>query len=342
MKAEIVDQLDFSEYEELLQNNEQSTFYTSKKHLNFLDIIKVKPSFITVREKNKLLGVLPFFSKKEIYGTVINSLPFFGSYGGTITKNYECEKIILDEFNIFNKENDILSAVIIDNPFYQKSEIYKKYFEYHTIEERLIQATNLKNKSEIEIWKNFEKRVRWSIKKSEKNEIKIEIESSNEHMKKFYELHKNSMESKEGRAKPFNIFEKILKNFTPSEDFDIFVAKKDHQSIAYVLIFYFKNFAEYYLTAYDPRFLSYQSTSNLIWNSMKKSISKGIEYYNFGGTWKTQTDLYRFKRGWNTSDFNYNYFIYRDLDKIKDIGIENILKKYEYFYICPINEIRND
>ena len=338
-----MNELDFSEYEDLVQNTNESTFYCSKNHLNFLEITGAKSQFITIHENKKLVGVLPFFSKKEKYGTVINSLPFFGSYGGTITKNKEYDKKILEELNRINKENDIISTVIIDNPFNQKAEIYKKYFKSHIIEKRLTQATILKNKSDDTIWQSFEKRVRWSVKKSEKNGIKIITENNNEnHLKKFYELHEESMKMKGGRPKPVNIFERILKNFKPSEDFDIFVAQKENQSIAYVLIFYFKNFAEYYMPAYDPNFLSYQSTSHLIWHSIKKSISKGIEYYNFGGTWKNQNNLYRFKRGWNADDFNYNYFIYRDLEKIKEIGMNNIMKKYEYFYISPLNEIKND
>ncbi len=341
MFSEISSSIDYNEYENLVNNTKNSTFYNSKNHLKFLEsIIKIKPNFIIVKENNKLIGAMPFFEKKEKYGIVINSLPFFGSYGGTISNETRIDEKIINELNDLIKNKDILSSVIIDNPFYPKNKIYEENIIFNVSEKRLIQSTPLKNKNQDEIWKKFDKRVRWSIKKSEKNDIKI-ISGNNDklHMKKFYELHVNSMKMKGGKSKPKNIFEIILKEFTASKDYDIFVAMKGAQSIAYILVFYHKDYAEYYLPAYDPEFLSLQSTSQLIWESMKIAQNKKISNYNFGGTWKTQTDLYRFKKGWNAKDFDYRYFINRNLDEIRKIGIEKIVDKYEYFYICPFDEI---
>ena len=235
----------------------------------------------------------------------------------------------------------IFSWIFFDNPFHNKNQIYEKKFIFHTSEERLIQCAVLKNKTNEMIWKNLEQRTRRSIRKSEKNDIKILIENINQiHMKKFYQLHVNTMKMKDGKYKPKNFFPAILKNFEPEKEYDIFIAMMGDKPIAYLLVFYYKNFAEYYLPAYDPEFLSLQATSHLIWESMKKAQNKKIDYYNFGGTWKNQEELYRFKRGWAANDFNYKYFIFRDLDRIKEAGLKEILKKYEYFYVCPFNDIK--
>jgi len=342
MISEIINSIDYNEYDDLVNNTNYSTFYHSKNHIKFLEsILGIKPNFITVKEDNELVGVMPYFEKKEEYGIIINSLPFFGSYGGAISNNSNVVEKLVEELNLVNKENDVLSSVIIENPFNNKNEIYEKKFIFHTSEERLIQSTVLENKTDGEIWNDLEKRVRWSIKKSEKNHIKILTENTSEiHMKKFYDLHVNSMKVKGGRPKPEKIFSVILKNFEPGKEYDIFIAMMGDRPIAYLLVFYYKNFAEYYLPAYDPEFLSLQATSHLIWESMKKAQNKKIDYYNFGGTWKNQEELYRFKRGWAANDFNYKYFIFRDLDRIKEAGLKEILKKYEYFYVCPFNDIK--
>lgn len=343
MISEIISSIDYNEYDFLTNKTNFCTFFHSKNHIHFLEsILEIKSKFITVREKNELVGVLPYFEKKEKYGIVINSLPFFGSYGGIISNKLEIQKMIIKELNSINKENDILSSVIIDNPFNVKNKIYDKELIFHTSDKRKVQCTILKNRTNDDLWTSFEKRVRWSVKKSQKNNIKILIKNTDEfHTKNFYQLHVNSMKTKGAKPKPQNLFSTIFKNFKSGTDYDIYVAFKENQPIAYLLIFYYNNFAEYYLPTYDPKFLSLQSTSHLIWYSMKKSMEKGIEFYNFGGTWKNQKDLYRFKRGWNARDFEYNYFIFRDIERIKEIGIENILKKYEYFYICPFDELEN-
>ena len=41
-----------------------------------------------------------------------------------------------------------------------------------------------------------------------------------------------------------------------------------------------------------------QSTSLLIWESIQASLRKKISYYNFGGTWPNQSELYLFKPDW--------------------------------------------
>ena len=342
MLSEIVSSIDFSEYDYLIKNTKFSTFYHSKNHIKFLEtVLGLKSNFIIIKEKNELIGVMPYFEKKDKYGIVINSLPFFGSYGGAISNKLMIDEKLVEELNYINKNKDVLSSVIIDNPFHNKNQIYEKKFIFRTSEERLIQCTVLKNKTNEMIWKNLEQRTRRSIRKSEKNGIKILIENINQiHMKKFYQLHVNTMKMKDGKYKPKNFFPAILKNFEPEKEYDIFIAMMGDKPIAYLLVFYYKNFAEYYLPAYDPEFLSLQATSHLIWESMKKAQNKKIDYYNFGGTWKNQEELYRFKRGWAANDFNYKYFIFRDLDRIKEAGLKEILKKYEYFYVCPFNDIK--
>ncbi len=343
MNAEIISSIDFSEYDEFVKKSNFSTFFHSKNHIKFLEsILGIKASFATVRENKELVGIMPFFEKKGEFGSIINSLPFFGSYGGPISNETKIDEKLLEKMNLVNKENDVLSSVIIDNPFYNKTDTFRKKFVFQVEENKMIQCTNLKNKSSDQIWANFEKRVRWSVRKGEKNGINIQIENENEsHLKKIYELHENSMKMKGGRPKPKNLFSIILKNFESGKDYDILIATKNNNPIAYVLVFYYKNFAEYYLPVYDPEYFSLQPTSYLIWQSIKKSIENNIEYYNFGGTWKNQKELYLFKRGWDADDLYYNYYIFRDIEKIREIGIENIAKKYEYFYISPFDEIKN-
>lgn len=339
MNSEIIQNIDYSDYEDFMKNN-FSSFYHSKNYILFLkDLLKIDPFFIQVKEKNETISMMPFFMKKSKHGIVINSLPFFGSYGGIVSNN-DCTKSILDELNNFNLENDILSSVIIPNPFLQDESMYENYYSYDFKDPRLIQCLDLNNKSENELWNSFEQRVRRAVRKSQKLSIAVtNPELTDEVIDEFYKMHVTEMQSKGGKIKPKDFFQKIKEHFIIHRDYEIFCANANEKNLSYLLVFYHNNFVEYYMPAYTSESKNTQSTSLLIWNSIKSSLIHGINYYNFGGTWKNQPELYKFKRGWNSSDFKYNYYINCDLAKIKEIGIDEISKNYEFFYIVPFEQI---
>lgn len=340
MKIEIESNIDLEEFNDFIQSNQNATFYHTKKHICFLsDILKLDPYFVTVRQNNSLLGTLPFFVKNGKHGKVVNSLPFFGSYGGMICLT-DCQKPILECMNFFNKENDVLSSTIIDNPFFPNDKFYDKYYNFTIKENKKAQCLKLANKSDNMVWNDFEQRVRRAVRKSQKLDIKVTTTSlTDEIISEFYKMHKSEIESKNGKIKPIDFFYIVRKNFIADIDYNVYVAKQNNENISFLLVFYDKQFAEYYMPAYDTNKKYTQSTSLLIWESIQNSIKRNIQFYNFGGTWKNQHELYRFKRGWNSSDFYYNYYIYCNLDIIKKIEFNELLTNYDYFYIVPFNKI---
>jgi len=329
------------EYNELMNCN-SSTFYQSSKHLKFLEqILQVNAEFIVARENNELIGVMPIFCKKSKLGTVINSLPFFGSYGGIISKKMEVKKNILNFINEYNRKNNILASVIISNPF-ESSEIYDKHYEFVDRVERIIQCVNLNNNSEKNVWEKFEQRVRRSIRKAEKNLVTIEYsEPTKEIVEDFYNYHVENISAKHGSIKPKEFFTCVKENFANSKDYDILTAKYESKPIAYLLVFYFKSHTEYYMPAYDIQNSNLQGSSLLIWESIKKSLAMNMKYYNFGGTHRIQDSVYNFKKGWGTNDFNYNYYIYSDLDRLEEIGKEDLKRNFKNFYVYNYNKISN-
>lgn len=340
MRVSIEDKINFDNYTEFIKKYEFSTFYHSEKFLKFLEnLLKTNSKYVIASNGNQIVGVLPFFEKKSSYGKVVNSLPFFGSYGGIISESNDVKKEILEEFNSYNKKNDILSSVIISNPFDSLKDHYEKYFSFNTKEERRIQCIDLKNETKEHLWTLVEQRVRRAIRKSEKNNVSVIESSSDDVIDKFYRLHKKTMEEKNAKPKSYEFFNNLKKNFEENENYNIYVAKKDDELIAFLLVFYFNSFTEYYIPVFNYELRNLQPTSILIWKSLERSIEKKIRYYNFGGTWSDQNELYLFKRGWNANDISYNYYIYRDLDRINDLGLDTIKNNFENFYVTKYDEI---
>jgi len=342
MRTEIVDELDYDAYENFIKESNDSTFYHSIKHLQFLNqILQLSPEFVVARNENEIIGVMPFFSKKSSGGVVVNSLPFFGSYGGLVSKSIEAEKSILEYMNNYNKENDILSSVIIVSPFVKRNELYQQNYVHNLKENRLAQCLTISEKSESLLWECFEQRVRRAIRKSIKYGVKLRKLKPNEtDMKNFYDMHKRDMESKNGKPKPPEFFKSLRENFAYGNDYEIFAASINDTDIAYLLVFYYGQFTEYYMPAYDAELKNLQATSLLIWESIKESIKRKSFYYNFGGTWKNQNELYLYKRGWSATDFPYVYYIYGDISRAREIGLQEIKNQYPYFYVFPYEEIQ--
>jgi len=330
-----------NEYDEFIKNN-SCTFYQSPKHLNLLEnLLGIKTKFIAAIENEKLVGVLPFFQKKTKFGDVINSLPFFGSYGGVISNKKDVKKSIIDFLNDYNKENEVLSSVIISNPF-EHTEIYEKYYRFHEKEDRMVQCTKFDNMSDVDLWNNFEQRVRRSVRKAEKNSVFIEYASlSDELLDDFYNTHISNFSSKDGTTKPKEFFTLLKENLIIGKDYDILIAIHDSKPIAYLLIFYFKFFTEYYMPAYNIEKSSLQGTSLLIWESMKKSLTNNIKYYNFGGTHMDQKSLYNFKKGWGANDFHYKYYVYGDLTRINELGRDILKENFKNFYVYNYGKLSN-
>ncbi len=330
-----------NEYDEFIKDV-SSTFYQSAKHLKFLEkILKIKTEFIVAKDDNIMVGVMPFFSKKTKFGTVINSLPFFGSYGGIISNENEAKKNILKFLNQYNQESDILSSVIISNPF-KNTDVYEKHFKFIDKSERLIQCLNLKNNIEENLWNGFEQRVRRGIRKAKKNMVTVEhSEPTDKLLKKFYNHHVKNISIKNGAIKPKGFFKEVIENFKIKEDYGILTAKYKSEPIAHLLVFYFKSFTEYYMPAYDVEKSNLQGTSLLIWESIKHALTKKMEFYNFGGTHKKDDSLYNFKKGWNTVDLHYNYYTYANLEKLEEIGKEELKTVFDYFYVYNYNKILN-
>lgn len=332
--------IDKNDYTNFLKNT-PSTFYHTMNHLRFLEeLLHLKVKFVITQEDSTIKGILPFFIKESSLGSVVNSLPFFGSYGGVLTESEYIAKDILDEFNQFIKKNNVISATIISNAFNTNKLLYEKNFSHNIIEQRRIQCINLQNLSEKDLWNSLEQRVRRSIRKSLKENLEFSKTTlTDETISNFFELHQKEMNSKGGKPKPIEFFYTVKNNFSIENDYDVFEIKKNNKPISYLLVFYHYPFVEYYMPAYDSEFKNSQSTSLLIWESLKLSIKKNYHFYNFGGTWFDQPELHRFKRGWNADDYLYDYYVKADVKKIKDIGIEKLLSDFSYFYIVPFNKI---
>lgn len=354
MKIKLLDTIAGADsYTNMLYNCSKSMFFHSIPYQNLLkDFLESEPCYLIAKENDRVVGAIPSFLKvNKKYGNIINSLPFFGSNGGVLVNsrlNYEekmkIKKELLKEFNNLALEKDCILSTIITSPFDNDVSFYEENLGYKFKDERIGQITDFgsKNTSDIEnkiMYNIVEKRNRAAIRRPIKNNIIVE--SSND-FNPLYEMHNDNISSKGGIVKPKSFFQKILNHFK-EEEFDLMYAKKEDKIIAGLLLFYFKDTVEYYTPALDVMYAKEQGTSLLIFEEMKKAIKNGYRYWNWGGTWKTQEGVYKFKRGWGAKDYPYYYYTsqHENIDNILELHPQDLIKEYKWFYVLPFNELKD-
>ena len=334
-------------YEKFLQEHKGALFNHSLKYRNFLrnTLEDSEDLYILAYQDDQIIGILPIFLKRFLDGkSVINSLPFFGSHGGILIANNinnssHIKKILLDKLFDIANEKKAISLTIVDNPTAVETEFYESYFKKQPSDKRISQITDISvlNKDDVdnELMAKFHYKTRNMVRKSLKSGFSIQTLQTVEAFKVLHGLHSQNMKAIDGKEKPFFVFENIQKIFEAEKDYHIYFAKKNNEIAAGLLIFYYKDYCEYFTPVINQKYRSEQPLSLLIFKAMQDAARRGYLYWNWGGTWLTQDGVYLFKKRWGAKDQVYNYF-----NKIFNLYyIEHSEKSIidnSYFYIYPI------
>jgi hypothetical protein len=344
------------DYEFFLHSGQESLLYSSLKYRNFLQKILVNSQdyYLLAYDSGRLVGALPSFVKRHpIYGNVLNSLPFYGSNGGIIISPQAShpEKVkqeLLDAFNCLASQESVVVSTIISNPLDSDVNFYESHCSYTFRDERIGQLIDLPtNTSNHDIISEmlmglFHQKTRNCVRKAQKSEIYIYHSDSLASLQALADLHQENILAIGGIPKPWSVFTAIRETFIYDRDYRIYLAKKDEQIIAGLLVFFYNRTAEYYTPATLASYRIYQPMSLIIYEAMLAAIKRGCLYWNWGGTWLTQTGVYNFKSRWGTKDKPYFYYIkeYDNYSSLRQLTTKQILAEYPYFYVLPFNVLQ--
>ncbi len=336
MEVRLLRRQDYERYESFLFNIEESLLYYSTKYKELLEeYLQVDSEYLIAVDNNEIFGILPLMKKSGKYGTIINSLPFYGSNGGVLATTNKAHRLLVDEYNKLIE--DVSASVYITNPLRDNS----KRVNYDLLDMRIGQWTFIGYKEDIEgnIMKSYHSKTRNMVRKAIKEDVKVEI--NNFQIGFLYETHYENITSIGGKPKERRFFELIEKHFDAGKDYNIYVAMLNGKKIGALLLFYYNQTVEYFTPAVVSRYRSYQPNSLMIYQAMIDAAQKGYKWWNWGGTWLTQEGVYRFKRKFGAVDKEYRYFIKINNSNIYNSTKEELLKEYENFYVIPFSKLRN-
>ena len=65
-----------------------------------------------------------------------------------------------------------------------------------------------------------------------------------------------------------------------------------------------------------------------------------VRYWNWGGTWASQTTLYFFKQRWGAVDRPYRYYTRVFNRELLNATPAQLLKEYPYFFVAPFDRLQ--
>lgn len=281
--------------------------------------------------------ILPLLTRDGPLGRVANSLPFFGSHGGP----FAVDSLKLNKSELlFDLENRIRSecyssVTVVENPFspLSDSEISSLSF-LQEVDSRVSQVTHWVKEdspSDDSLMEMFHPKTRNAIRKGLKRCGDITDSSEDAEVFDFLvQEHRLSIERLLGQPKERFVFERLRTDL--SDYFRIYAARTNEgELVSALLLLEFGETIEYFTPVIKYEYRESQILSALIYTIMLQKFQDNFRYWNWGGTWKSQLGVYRFKNRFGATDREYRYFNWCD-EKVSEASTSELLNEYPYWF----------
>jgi len=333
----IIDRLPFKDGLVTAEYASISKDYYNNEPLLF--VYKEGENFLTYFFIKRRINSLPFISKndlKEAYFDIIS--PEYGGPMGYFEENVAQEKIISNffkEFNLFCKKNNIVTEFCRLNPF---NPLLNTLVLLGGAEKnRNLVCIDLKQEKE-QIWRNFRKGARCSIKKAQKSGVEIKQEKSKEYIDKMYEIYTKTMQRRQALEEYFHskvFFELLVDRL--KDKIELFVADYKNRIIGSSLFLVYGDVCHYFFSGTDGDYFNLYPNNLILNEAIFWAKDKGFKIFHLGGGYQPNDSLFNFKLSFSktTADFYtyskvHNEDIYKLLCQAKDrhdkLNKENNLK----------------
>lgn len=322
-----------AEYEAYLATHPASLLYYGLKYRRFLeDLLDCESSYWIAHEDDQITGILPAMTKPGPAGRVINSLPYYGSNGGVLASSHSSEVALVQKFEELASASDVVSATWISHPYINSAIIPSHDLQ----DERISQITPLVDDRQI-LLERIDGSARRNIKKAQSEGITVRVQ--NDAFEFLEKAHRAGMASIAGNAKSGDFFRKVPLYFEADRDYRIYVAEREGNLCAALLLFYFNRTVEYYTPATLESERAAQPMALILLNAMLDGAAQGFARWNWGGTWLSQDGVGRFKQKWGATSNPYRYYTKINRPDIKKYAPKELIRSYPGFYVIPFSAL---
>jgi hypothetical protein len=303
--------------------------------------------YLLALRDREIVGALPYFVLAHPrFGSVINSLPWYGSHGGCqVARDApEARAALLTSFRDIVAAPSVTFATAVLTPLETAHvDAYATALNATTTDHRIGQITELPaSGSDVEgqLEAICLQKTRNLVRKSRHQGFALAVADNDDGWRFLYDTHLENMAAIGGRAKPLAHFE-ALRATIPQAWRQMLEVRLDNVPVASLLLLRFNRTVEYVTPVIKHEFRSMQPLSYAIWHGMLAAVRDGFRYWNWGGTWASQTTLHHFKAGWGARDRPYQYVIHATDNALKlwQECRRDLIEAYPYYFLYPYDAV---
>lgn len=325
-------------YDDLLDRHDDALIYHSLQYRGLLvELLGCTAEYLVASDSGELRGALPLMWARDPLdgGRVLNSLPYYGSNGGVVADTREVAEALLDAYDERAGDATTLAATLVENPF---GELPRD--PLHVVrDERISQVTALPEPGAGRgQWSDsVDSSARRNVRRARSAGYVVERDASA--AATLHRIHVENMRAVGGLAKEARFFELLPSHFQEGADYDIYVARAGDRVDAALLIFWRNVTAEYFTPAIAHEARSGQPMAAILAEAMADAVARGIRRWNWGGTWLSQTGVYRFKRKWGAAERRYTYYTQLNDRDLLRCAPEELRSRFPNFFVVPFNAL---
>ncbi len=337
---------DHNAYQAFLDTCPAATLYHGLPYKDLLmACVEAQVDYALAWRNSQVVGALPTMTRAGPCGQVINSLPFFGSHGDIIATDPVAVPVLEAWFRSKLDEPGVATATVISNSFKLSNIVHaqKNRWAGAALQDQRIGQWTLLDTDTPDmpfastLFSKIHSSARRNIRKAEREGVQVSVE--NNAIGFLETCHLENMVAINGKSKPVAFFDALRDVLRPDKDYRIYVARHNGMPIAALLVFFFKQFADYIMPVTLSSARPLEPMSVILLQAMCDAQKEGRRLWNWGGTWLTQTGVYRFKKKWGAIEAPYAYHVYIQDKRILEQSAESLTADYPYFYVVPFSAL---
>jgi len=320
--------------EAFLRRCPEAMLYHSPKYRSLLvELLKCRPLGAAVVDGDELAGLAMVMEANGQYGSVLNSLPFFGSHGGLLARSDRARRVLSEWYRDLVASDGIAAATMVENPLAPGKSI--DGVEGQFTDERIGQLTPLTadKASPDVLMASLHSKTRNMVRKARSSDISVSTDAGQ--LEALAHIHFENMRVMSASPKPDRFFKLVPQLFNEGDEWQCWVGRRDGKVAAALLVFHFNGVTEYFTPAVREEDRASQALSLVIFEAMRDSAQRGMRWWNWGGTWRSQQSVYRFKSRWGTIDMPYRYCAVVRNRALLSLSPAELLAAYPSFYVLP-------
>lgn len=294
--------------------------------------------YLVALEGGETRGILPLMWTGDPEGRVWNSLPYYGSHGGVLADSAPARDALLEAYAEIVTDDGTLASTVSSNPFIADPGPPPRH---NVVDRRVSQQTPIDFNDDVEqqVMAAIEGSARRNVRKAERSGIAADVDPGA--MSDLARIHRENILSIGGLAKDMRFFETVQAIFESGRDYDLWVGRHEGVVVAALLVFYFNETAEYFTPAVDHDFRPLEPMAVVLLGAMAAAARRGMKRWNWGGTWESQTGVFRFKRKWGAIAKPYCYYTQLNDRSLLAWPRDRFAEKFPHFFVLPFSALES-